>query len=305
MPEALDLDAGVGEQGEREGADEIHHERKRGGETDEQHAGPRASDEAGGEEQAGEDAGDEAADAAARLLDADGGGAQLEDVAMADGGDAEQVQGAQDVLRDHELQAECQPRVSAGRDGRAEQPQRDRRDGAPVEGNEADCSRGEYEQPRGQQEDKGDCQREADEVVRPAEGGGVESAGGEGEEAEEQAGELGGEGDPFDAPARAGLRRVIHSGGSISAKKTEAAAAAFAQEQQEDHGHEEPVGQVGILPPVRPEDQAQREGQRGEQEGAQPGREGEAREGGQRAHGFSFTAAGPFAGLRAGTTVPG
>ena len=84
---------------------------------------------------------------------------------MAHGGDAEQVEGAQDIFRHHELQAECEPRVGAGRNRCAEQPERDGGDSAPVEGNEPDGDGGENEQAGREEKDEGEGQGEAHEVV--------------------------------------------------------------------------------------------------------------------------------------------
>ena len=240
VPLAGDVDAAVGEQGEDEGTDEVHAQGERPGEADEERAGPCPAHERGGEKQSGEHARDEAAHAGAGLLDADAAVGEFDDVAVAEGGDAEEMEGAQDVFADPELEGEREAGIGAGRNRRAERPEQEGDGGVPIERDEPDGGAGETDDAGAEQECERRGQHEIDDGVGPTEGGGVEPGGGEGEEREQEGGDEGGAG-----------------GGARAEETRRTDGAAFVQEQQKDGGHEEAVGQIRIVAPLGPEVPAQ------------------------------------------------
>ena len=274
MPEAVDVPAGVCEQCEGEGAEKIHAEGQQGGHRDDQQAAHGAADLPAGEEKPGIDAGDQAANAAAGFLDAHAGGGQLDDVAMLTGRDAEQVQGFQDAARDPVLQPEGEAGVGSVRQWSDEQPEENRGQADPVERDDAQPFIGEDEQPGQQVTAERTGENQADQGVVPGEGGGKQP--GQGEQGETQ------EKDPGEQDFRQGARRQ---------PARSAVAAALPDQQKKYQRREKAVGQVGIMPPLGPEQHAESGGQ-AQQEGHQAedirgraagGRRG--RGGGGRTHG--------------------
>ena len=133
----------------------------------------------------------------------------------------------------------------------------------------------------GTQRTGGGGKREGDQVVRPAEGGRIQSAGGEGQQ-------TGAEQDHEDC-----------SGAAPGRQEPERARATLVQEDQKDHRHEVTVREIGVLPPVRPQHEDQGERQTGEQPEAQLHRRREFREGsqgGRSTHGLDFSGPGGGAG---------
>ena len=230
VPFSGDIDAGVGHQGEAERPRDVHGEGQRRGQHDQQHAGPRTPDERGGKEDRGHDAGQQAAHPAARLLDADAGVGEQDDVARFGRGDAEQVQGVEHDVGHPKLELQREPRVGAGRDGRAQgpEPRGDQRGPVERQGAHPVCAQ---PQQRGQQQ-RGQCQRQrhAHERVRPVDARCVE-CGDEGKA----------DSDDEQGSARQGESAAF---GRI---KGRALPPAFVEQEQKQHGGEQAVREVGVV----------------------------------------------------------
>ena len=175
VPETGDGDPAVGQQREGERTQVVHHHREQGRGDNQQRAAPRGTHQPRGKKDARVKAREETADAAAGLLDANGSGGEMDEVAMLFCGDTQKMQGLQHVVGDEALQLKSEARVGAERQRGGEHPQPGGGQAGPVQRREVRTARRETQQGGEQSGGEAGGEEEFHQGMAPPHRGGQET----------------------------------------------------------------------------------------------------------------------------------